>query len=64
MNKTLYIYETEPECTGCVVGVWCDTPAQVFAAMLAGEERIHTMRKNFNNSMANCGYRVVEIGKE
>lgn len=63
MNKMLFVYETEPECTGCVLGVWCDTREQVIAAMEAGEERIHTMRENFNESMAHGGYKVVEIGK-
>lgn len=61
MNNRLILYKVEPECTGCVIGVWCDTKEQVLAAMDAGEERIHTMIENFDESMRDSGYSVVEV---
>ena len=63
MKKVIFIYLQEPECTGCVIGVWCDTKEQVVAMMEAGEERIHAMKDSFDESMTKYGYSVVKIGE-
>lgn len=64
MSKVLFVYSKEPECTGCVVGVWCDTKEQVLAAMDAGEERIHTMDSNGDDAMFGRGYLFVPVRGE
>lgn len=63
MKRVIYLYSVEPECTGCVVGVWCDTEEQVLAAIEAGEERIHTTCRKFGEFMMYRGYSVVNIGE-
>lgn len=63
MKRVIYLYSVEPECTGCVIGVWCDTKEQVLAAIEAGEERIHTMRDNYDEDIAEYGYTVLPIAE-
>lgn len=63
MKKVIYLYSVEPECTGCVVGVWCDTKEQVEAAIDTGEERIHSACREFGEFKMYRGYSVVKIGE-
>ena len=63
MKKVIYLYSVEPECTGCVIGIWCDTKEEVIDCIEAGELRIHTMKDNFDDSMCDYGYSVVNIGE-
>lgn len=63
MKKVIYLYSVEPECTGCVVGVWCDTKEEVIERIAAGEERIHTACREFGEFKMYLGYSVVKIGE-
>ena len=63
MDKKIFVYEKEPECTGCVIGAWCEDWTQVDAVIDAGEERIHTACEDFAEFGMYRGYRVIKIGQ-